>query len=492
MSAAPKPAGSHGVLHRWSRALWTTVQSGEGYLLLGKIVFNGLAVIAAVLTVFSLLGSMMSAQRQELKQESARLSEALYSDEPGKRLEALRDYGAFVGNFGSSQEALDKARYALIDYFARWRNGRLSAPADQKTLELEAAWHLAFLIRPQGWYRRGGEAADPYNFSWIEVDRPIGWNEDADPRTLFRAGEFSHVDLADLDLSCLDLGGVNLTEGKLTHITALASKLGQAQLINASMSNVKMQGINAIRADFSLATITESNFSTIVGDEVACGGAGIHSRTSDLSQAFFQDASLTGVKLAGARLDVTDFSNALLSGVDFSMVSGSDVSFRETIIDAANFGHAGLIRSDFSGAKIGRTSFEHATLAGSSFAGATFLDVSSEESLLRADDLTRVNISGAIFSNPQLTCRLLARGAVLVSDYKGWNDAGRPQRAWAYASNEDRVALRACHSGRAPPARRDIAPKSMAAPAKAMQAVAVELDALDSRPPGVRHPLLLP
>jgi uncharacterized protein YjbI with pentapeptide repeats len=234
----------------------------------------------------------------------------------------------------------------------------------------------------------------------------------------------------------------------MARITARAAKLGQSELVDASISSVKMQAVNAKHADFSLARITVSDFSTVEQTQpLACGGADIHSRTSDFTQAFFQDGSLTGVKFAGARLDVADFSSALLSDVDFTAATGSDLSFDSATIDSTVFDRASLIRSDFSNAKIGRSTFDDANLAGSNFASVRFLDIESERALERASDLSRVNISGTIFSSPGLVCRLIRRGAVLVTDYSGWSDAGRPAYTWKFASEEDRDIIRKCRDG---------------------------------------------
>jgi uncharacterized protein YjbI with pentapeptide repeats len=443
-----EPTRSHSLLTMWQKEFCGKVLSPQGYTLVGKLVFNGFALVAAALTVQSLTGTWSSAERQEIQQESARLSSLLYSDKSTQRLDALRGYSVLVLKYNDKPEATQRAKFALVDYFARWRSGELSAPREQKSLELQAAWNVASVLQAKNWYGAGGGIKNLSDFSWVEVQRPRGWKGSADPRLLFKNGFFDNAELADFDLSCLDLSGAKFSGSDLSHITAYAANLTRASLINSSISNVKMRGVLSSQADFSLAKISLSDFSSIPTTEIPCRKTDSRSGRSDFMKSYFQDASLNSVNFIEVRLDTANFSNALLLGVNFSGSTGAGVVFKNTTIDRVEFSNTKLVGSDFSRAIISSSSFKGASLTDANFSGARFMDESSERSLTEATSLQRLNLSGTTFTKPSQVCELMSKGAILISDYQRWSNAGRPVQSSRYKSDADRKIELMCSTSK--------------------------------------------
>jgi hypothetical protein len=127
-----------------------------------------------------------------------------------------------------------------------------------------------------------------------------------------------------------DLAGKTLTSGE---ISGYVNGLGCADLANANLS-----GLDLEQVDFTDANLSDANL-----------------RNADLTQATLDGANLSGADLAGATLDQasargTDFSHADLSGVNLIQSDLTGANLDDTSLGGANFGQATFDGTTLTGA----------------------------------------------------------------------------------------------------------------------------------------------
>lgn len=130
---------------------------------------------------------------------------------------------------------------------------------------------------------------------------------------------YEFPDLAECDLSKLDLRGVNFLNTDLTG----------SNLTSSNLSNALFFGTFLQKANFNHALLGQANF-----------------READLSYASFIRADLNGAKFSDSNLQETNFREARLYRTKFI-----DIDLRMAEFKGAKFGNTILGRSNLSGAK---------------------------------------------------------------------------------------------------------------------------------------------
>lgn len=132
----------------------------------------------------------------------------------------------------------------------------------------------------------------------------------------------------------------------------------------------------------------------------------------DLSNCYLKGENLTGIKLSGANLNMTNFENAILRNVDFSAVDMRDSIVKNVSLENARLAFTNLSFLDFSGCNLAgtkfssceynRTKFSGANMQKSSLAFENLLTCDFEKTDLRGADLAFSKITSEQLKNAQL------------------------------------------------------------------------------------------
>jgi uncharacterized protein YjbI with pentapeptide repeats len=181
--------------------------------------------------------------------------------------------------------------------------------------------------------------------------------------------DLSGINFVETDLSKASLWEVTLIEANLVRATLWETILGRANLTDANLSNANLKGINFGGAILSKANLKEVDMSSV----------GFHLPNANLIQA-----QLDGVNFYQARLDKANFSKANLQ--------------------AANFQKAHLWEANLSEAKLNRADFTDANLSGAylwkaDLSMANLTQVSLQRTNFIETDLNGTNFHLAITMN---------------------------------------------------------------------------------------------
>ncbi|MDB5932439.1 MAG: pentapeptide repeat protein [Polaromonas sp.] len=195
------------------------------------------------------------------------------------------------------------------------------------------------------------------------------------------------IDLSNTDLSNGKFYGANLNNARLGHANLSGADLRYASLQGAQLPNANLDAANLCSASLNAAP------SSAGSSNVAANLSGAYLRNaslyaSNLTGANFSNASFYSASQGacqpsdcstyqrpacanayGAKLDSAKFSNAYLTGVDMSNVTGSAADFSHAVLNGASFRNATLT-PDINGTP---ANFSNAFLLGADFTAATLV-----------------------------------------------------------------------------------------------------------------------
>lgn len=201
---------------------------------------------------------------------------------------------------------------------------------------------------------------------------------------LFEAEAGDKVDFADMNLTLIDLSGLDFKKAVFVGADLYGADLSGSNLSETDLSYTRLDRASIISADFSGADLTDATllrpttFSNTHFDrrEAAnfTGAKLIRTRVfARLDWASFRDADLTDADFSplesGANTIATVPHN-MLTGADFTNAKMSGVNLQQGYLDFAVFRDADLRDADFRAAKLNQADFRGANLAGANFAGA--------------------------------------------------------------------------------------------------------------------------
>ncbi|HTI15320.1 MAG TPA: pentapeptide repeat-containing protein [Dictyobacter sp.] len=193
--------------------------------------------------------------------------------------------------------------------------------------------------------------------------------------------DFRGVNLSDVDLRGVNLSGVNLNEANLIDINLSGANLSNARIYEANLSRANLSGTNLSEANLSEANLSEANLSRADLSNANLNGA-VVIRTdlneSNLSGAYLNGADLRWSNLSGSYLRGVRLIEANLIEVDLS-----EADLSEANLDGANLSRANLSRTNLKGANLSRTlligtNLTHATLSGCTIYGISAWNVHLE------------------------------------------------------------------------------------------------------------------
>ncbi|AUR53058.1 DUF2169 family type VI secretion system accessory protein [Aquella oligotrophica] len=175
---------------------------------------------------------------------------------------------------------------------------------------------------------------------------------------------------------------VNLDQSNLENIVAQQSKFIRCIISNCNLSN----------ANFTKATLTDSDLSLSI-----------------LNNSKFNNASATGIKLAGATGESTDFKDANLS------YSRADET---TSLYKANFKNTNLNFASWEGAQLAESDFSNAIFDESNFSSSNFTKAKLELASAKKTNFTKAVFEHADLNRINLFKGSLRRSNLLATDLR--------------------------------------------------------------------------
>lgn len=242
----------------------------------------------------------------------------------------------------------------------------------------------------------------------------------------YQKGErnFSHVDLAGVNLSGMNfrdinLTGANLTEANLSWATLSNGVLTGACLKQADLRSVNLNRANLEQADLSRTKLTKADLRLANLQEV------------DLHWAELQEADLSGANLRGSKLEQVNLERAKLDGVNLtgcelmeaklcrcSLINANlqGANLRESNLEEANLRDGNLLGVNLTEANLTSAYMRGCNLREADMYRVMLMGADLSDAVLDGADLSRANLTGAYLLKASL-CQTLLLRSVLQSVY---------------------------------------------------------------------------
>jgi uncharacterized protein YjbI with pentapeptide repeats len=182
-----------------------------------------------------------------------------------------------------------------------------------------------------------------------------------------RGESFAGEDLRNLDLSGLQLQGLDFSRAILTGVSLKGTSVEDADFTEASLEGTDLAGACLNRTVLAKANLSKSNL------------AGASLKEIDATEAVFDGSCLRGTAIGNAVFERAKMTDAILDEA-----TGQDAIFAEADLSGASLKKAGLPRADFS----------KSTLHNSNFQGADLTDSNVEAASGRNATFRDANLSG--------------------------------------------------------------------------------------------------
>jgi uncharacterized protein YjbI with pentapeptide repeats len=460
-------------------------QSKDGWKLFGSGLAKTVVLFGAIFTVYSIIENLGAARRAEALGRADKIEQSLRSNVIWERLWGLENLENYPAEFSAMSlqnrklsTAFEFSKRALLNYIERFsrRDGRQTQVVEgrdqigngtdfDRARERNRMLKVLSEFGAAGWYlseykappERNSDVVESIDLHWIVADRSDNVRQRTDPLSVLEERDLTGIQLYRSKIACISLKNTLFDSSRLQSVSFYYANLSDASFSRASIEYADFAGATARNTNFEGAqlsgTSTEIEANTHV--QLINDGMTQRERVRCASQLGIQ-ANFTGANFKKAQITNSIFSNSVLTGVKFLETYVQDTTFRNVQADGISFFSAVVLRSSFENARLAAADFAKARLsevsfAGASLAGASFSDTqiilgAKPEILLAAANLERANFAGARF-DLDITCDLLARGGVLVTDVAAWSRAGRPLSNWVlYASERDRQRAEDCRN----------------------------------------------
>ncbi|MCH9807264.1 MAG: pentapeptide repeat-containing protein [Alphaproteobacteria bacterium] len=233
---------------------------------------------------------------------------------------------------------------------------------------------------------------------------------------LFEADAANPVDFSDLNLTLIDISGLDFKKATFEGADLYGTDLSGSDLSGTDLKYTRLDRSSIIGTNFSKADLTEATllrpttFTNVKFDR------------SEVAN--FSGATLVRTRFF-ARLDGANFRSANLTEADFSpLESGANT--------ISTVPHNQLSGVDFTGAKMHKVNLQQGVLDFAIFTNADLRDADLRSADLRGADFTGANLAGANLTGANLAGTRLS-GAKGLSSAKGLDVAGNP------AANRDEL-----------------------------------------------------
>lgn len=242
----------------------------------------------------------------------------------------------------------------------------------------------------------------------------------------YQKGErnFSHVDLAGVNLSGMsfrdiNLTGANLTEANLSWATLINGVLTGACLKQADLRSVNLNRVNLEQANLSRSKLTKADLRLANLQGVDLNWAEL--QEADLSGANLQESKLEQVNLEKAKLDGVNLSGCELMEAKLcrcSLINANlqGANLRESNLEEANLRDANLLGVNLTEANLTSAYMRGCNLREADMYRVMLMGADLSDVTLDGADLSRANLTGAYLLKASLYQTLLLR-SVLQSVY---------------------------------------------------------------------------
>lgn len=224
---------------------------------------------------------------------------------------------------------------------------------------------------------------------------------------------FSSADLTQQNLSTLNLTSAVFAATNLTKVTCTSNAtLANDNFTGATLENADFTSSNFSHATLDHASAVATNFSNVTFDGISAHGASFE--YSNLSNATFAGAQLGSA--AQSTLEPASFAFAYMPNaritdsadcrnVNFTKAHlyGANASVQGAELTEAKFTDAIVSGMDFSGATLESASFENAQAVATKFVGARLNDASFIGAYLMGADFTNSFATSVNFSNAAIS-----------------------------------------------------------------------------------------
>ncbi len=248
----------------------------------------------------------------------------------------------------------------------------------------------------------------PYEFTIIEYG---AYTTETDNQMIDEVGNLID-DIREFGIEIVTISEINekiIQPGQQTNVTkdfqdtyedshCFESFAPFVNLSNCNLSGQELFQVNLTSADLSGADFSEASLQRIDFTNVILTGA-------DLTNINFYQGILTGADLTYANLTNskieevavldTNFSNAIMKGINISNLSAEGSNFSNADLSKAVVKGAGFTNTQFSGADLSDSDFSGINLSNSKFVGANLSGIHLIGSVLSGADLTGADLTGA-------------------------------------------------------------------------------------------------
>lgn len=191
------------------------------------------------------------------------------------------------------------------------------------------------------------------------------------------SADFSHSDLAGIDLKGRELARANLHGSRLTGADFRDAGLENANFFEADLTQADLRGARLAGTNFIQARLNGADLS------------GTDLRSARLHGTLFLDTNLSGADLSQQNLAWCDFTGASLASAKLTGATMNRVSFRNADLRHAQVDCAGAEGGDFAAADL-----TCAVLADTNFTGANLFGASLAGAIIDRANLRQVRIDG--------------------------------------------------------------------------------------------------
>jgi uncharacterized protein YjbI with pentapeptide repeats len=218
------------------------------------------------------------------------------------------------------------------------------------------------------------------------------------------------VDLSDAYLEQVDLSGASLQNTNLSGAIMARAKLNSADfcgsnLENANLGAVSARGTNFADSDLSSATLSKGNFTNAIFTNAQLNAVEVLEIVID--KANFSGAEMDGFQFIEIEMQGVNFSSAQLPSVAFLQCHLSQCDFSSAHLPTSIWANCSLIQCSFNGALMTNACFtstdpETGKLEQASFAGACLDRANFQGVDMQRADLSAASMIGANFSSANL------------------------------------------------------------------------------------------
>lgn len=261
---------------------------------------------------------------------------------------------------------------------------------------------------------------------------------------IYANDDLNGLDLSGIQLNKLNLQAANLSGVNFINTDLSGAMLAEANLANANLSYANLRGANLKDADLTAANLTGADLTGTLLENALFEKAGMNNAILDkvaAENAIFSEANLSEATLINSLLKGADFSKCLLdktnfqgsdlseasvegatgqqvnmantnltelrasNGCDFSygsfrQASGKESIWSEAILTGADFTYCQMEGADFSSANLTSANFSAANMKFTRFSKANltdarFIKMNLFQGSLEKTNLTRTNFSGS-------------------------------------------------------------------------------------------------